>query len=213
MTSGIEHTGMPLMEERGRTWLVISRMDTTPTRKLPNARRRITFVRYRKMSFSLLQEVGTQAQPRRGQGSSGAPARLSLWGCEMLLKVMPSCSCRRQPVGMFRRFQRAVFLRQAGAAAAAHVDYPCMWLMQAACADGRRQASRVVPASEALLALLQLIMQVAHAALNPLTAASHSRCRRLPTHNHQLLISTHSGVQQQAACHALMSHLVSSSNP
>ncbi len=68
------------MEERGRTWLVISRMDTTPTRKLPNARRRITFVRYRKMSFSLLQEVGTQAQPRRGQGGSGAPARLSRWG-------------------------------------------------------------------------------------------------------------------------------------
>ena len=30
------------------------------------------------------------------------------------------------------------------------------------------------------LALLWLIMQAAHAALNPLTAASHSRCRRLP---------------------------------
>ena len=82
------------MEEQGRTWLVISRTDTTPTRKLPNARRRITFVRNRKMSFSLLQEVGEQAQPRHRQGSSGAPGRLSWWGNGMLLKLMPSRSRR-----------------------------------------------------------------------------------------------------------------------
>ena len=40
-----------------------------------------------------------------------------------------------------------------------------------------------------LLALLWLIMQAAHAALNPLTAASHSRCRKLPTLEDKLSVA------------------------